>query len=252
MIFRACVGSYPVERVGYGELLFHGAQALEAMNERVPAHRGAAIALAHAAAADPEPAWKGPAKSLLEILVMYNIHYSLLPRWRGATPVEAAILAGDVETGVVIQKIVHELDAGPIVAVEKTEIGADETGVALRSRLNYIAKKLLVRILPEILAGNMKLVEQDKTRATFCGKISKEDGLLDFSDGGELNYRKFRAYFGWPGVCTFFERSGKRIRTIIVKAHKDGAQFVIDIVKPEGKGEMPYEDFVRSGAKVAR
>ncbi len=191
-------------------------------------------------------------KSLLEILVMYNIHYSLLPRWRGATPVEAAILAGDVETGVVIQKIVHELDAGPIVAVEKTEIGADETGVALRSRLNYIAKKLLVRILPEILAGNMKLVEQDKTRATFCGKISKEDGLLDFSDGGELNYRKFRAYFGWPGVCTFFERSGKRIRTIIVKAHKDGAQFVIDIVKPEGKGEMPYEDFVRSGAKVAR
>ena len=188
-------------------------------------------------------------QTALDMMPMYNIHYSLLPRWRGATPVEAAILAGDTETGVAIQQIVYELDAGPIVALEKTIIGADETGIALRTRLNGIAKKLLVRILPEIIAGGMKLVEQDKTSATFCGKISKEDGLLDLSDGGETNYRKFRAYFGWPGVYTFLERNGKKIRTIIVKAHMDGERFVIDTVKPEGKGEMPYADFVRSGAK---
>ena len=195
-------------------------------------------------------------QSVLDLMPMYNIHYSLLPRWRGATPVESAILAGDTETGVAIQKIVHELDAGPLVAVEKTKIGSDETGIALRARLNGIAKELLVAAMPKIISGDMKLVEQDKTLATFCGKISKEDGLVDLSDNGEINYRKFRAYFGWPGVYTFFERTGKVIRTIITKAHLDppsanwrsGGKFTIEAVKPEGKGEMPYTDFVRSGA----
>lgn len=192
-------------------------------------------------------------RTLLEFLLMYNIHYSLLPRWRGATPVEAAILAGDEETGVTLQQIVYELDAGPLIVVEKTHIGADETAPELRTRLNGIAKKMLVKVLPEIIAGNMKPVEQDKTAATFCGKISKEDGLISLNDDGEINYRKFRAYFGWPGSYTFFERGGKKIRTIIVKAHLDppagGEKCIIDTVKPEGKGEMLYTDFVRSGAR---
>ena len=143
----------------------------------------------------------------------------------------------------------YELDAGPLVAVEKAHIGKDETGLELRARLNGIAKKLLVQIMPELIAGTAKLTEQDKTLATFCGKIAKEDGLINLSGDGELNYRKFRAYFGWPGIFTYFDRSGKRIRTIITKAHLDGEKFVIDSVKPEGKGEMPFADFVRSGAK---
>jgi methionyl-tRNA formyltransferase len=188
-------------------------------------------------------------QSLLDIAPMYNIHYSLLPRWRGATPVESAILAGDTETGVAIQKIVYELDAGPLATLEKTPIGADETGPTLCSRLNGIAKELLVQIFPQLLDGEVKLAEQDATHATFCGKISKEDGLVDLSDDGIINYRKFRAYFGWPGIYTFFERNGKRIRTIISKAHMEGSKFVIDSVKPEGKGEMPYADFARSGAR---
>ncbi len=188
-------------------------------------------------------------QALLDLMPMYNIHYSLLPRWRGATPVESAILAGDSETGVAIQKIVYELDAGPLVAVEKTLIGADETGPALRTRLNGIAKELLVRIFSDLLSNAVKLSEQDKTTATFCGKISKEDGLLSLSDEGIENYRKFRAYFGWPGTYTFFERGGKKIRTIITQAHIEGKTFVTDFVKPEGKGEMPYADFLRSGAK---
>ena len=207
-------------------------------------------------------------QSVLDLMPMYNIHYSLLPRWRGATPVESAILAGDMETGVSIQKIVYELDAGPLVALQKTKIDTNETGQALRRRLNGIAKDLLIKTMPDLLTGNMKLVEQDKTHATFCGKITKKDGHIDLSDDGELNYRKFRAYFGWPGVYTFFERSGlnhakdavgqtdlpgksvlgKKIRTIITKAHLEGQKFIIDTVKPEGKGEMPYADFVRSGA----
>lgn len=187
-------------------------------------------------------------QALLDTMPMYNIHYSLLPRWRGATPVESAILAGDSETGVAIQKIVHRLDAGPVVALKKTNIDADETAPALRARLNAIAKKLLVNIFPDVASGSVQRVEQDETAATFCGKITKEDGLINFAEEGAINYRKFRAYFGWPGIYTFFERSGKRIRTIIVKTHLEGTKFVIDTVKPEGKGEMPYADFVRSGA----
>ena len=188
-------------------------------------------------------------QALLDIAPMYNIHYSLLPRWRGATPVESAILAGDTETGVAIQQIVYQLDAGPLVAIEKTPIGADETTPVLRSRLNGIAKELLVKFFPKLLDATPELTEQDASAATSSGKMSKEDGLIDLADDGVENYRKFRAYFGWPGIYTFFERGGKKIRTIITKAHMDGKKFVIDTVKPEGKGEMPYEDFVRSGAK---
>jgi len=188
-------------------------------------------------------------QALLDVAPMYNIHYSLLPRWRGATPVESTILAGDAETGVAIQRIVFKLDAGPLVAVEKTAIGDDETAPDLRARLNTIAAQKLVEIFPSLSARDVELQEQDETAATHCGKISKEDGLVDLSDDGIQNYRKFRAYFGWPGVYTFFERGGKRIRTIITKCHMEGSKLVIDSVKPEGKGEMPYADFVRSGVK---
>lgn len=187
-------------------------------------------------------------RELLDTMPMYNIHYSLLPRWRGATPVESAILAGDTETGVSIQKIVFDLDAGPLVAVEKTNVGANETAPQLRARLNAIAARKLVEIFPQLVTGNLRLEEQDASKATFCGKISKEDGYVDVSGEGIVNYRKFRAYFGWPGIYTFFERNSKPIRTIITNAHMDGLRFVIDTVKPEGKGEIPYQDFLRSGA----
>jgi len=188
-------------------------------------------------------------QALLDISPMYNIHYSLLPRWRGATPVESAILAGDDETGVAIQRIVHKLDAGPIIAMEKTPIDPDETAPMLRSRLNDIAKKLLIHTMPEIASGTPRIFEQDESIATSCGKMSKEDGLVDLSDNGVEIYRKFRAYSGWPGIYTYFERGGKRLRTIINGAHLEGSKFIIDTVKPEGKGMMPYQDFLRSGAK---
>ena len=188
-------------------------------------------------------------QALLDVAPMYNIHYSLLPRWRGATPVESAILAGDTETGVAIQKIVYELDAGSLVALEKREIGGFYAAPAVGARLNGIAKKLLVGIMSRLASGDIELTEQNSADATFCGKISKEDGLIDLAGNAGENYRKFRAYFGWPGIYTFFERNRKRIRTIITAAHLEGTKFVIDTVKPEGKSEMPYADFLRSGAK---
>jgi len=128
-------------------------------------------------------------QALLDILPMYNIHYSLLPRWRGATPVESAILAGDTETGVSIQKIVLTLDAGPVVASEKTEIEADEVAPALRARLNAIAARLLVTVMPSLLSGDLRLKDQDESQVTTCGKIVKEDGHVYLSDDGSELYR---------------------------------------------------------------
>jgi len=182
---------------------------------------------------------------------MYNIHYSLLPRWRGATPVESAILAGDSETGVAIQRMVFKLDAGPVVALEKTAIGNDETTLELRGRLNSMASRMLITLMPAILVGTAPAHEQDETQMTHAGKMSKEDGLLDLADDGIVNYRKFRAYIGWPGTYAYFERGGKKVRGIIVKAHLESSKFVIDTIKPEGKGAMPYGDFLRSGASPA-
>jgi methionyl-tRNA formyltransferase len=188
-------------------------------------------------------------QALLDVAPMYNIHYSLLPRWRGATPVESAILAGDTETGVAIQRMVYELDAGPIVALEKTPIEPDETAPALRLRLNGIGKRLLVDIFPSLADGTAQAEEQKASQATHANRMTKVDGLLNLNDDGTLNYRKFRAFFGWPGTYTFFERNGRKIRCIITLAHLDGSKFLIDRIKPEGKGEMPYAVFVQSGAK---
>lgn len=188
-------------------------------------------------------------QSLLDIAPIYNIHYSLLPRWRGATPVESAILAGDSETGVAIQRIVYKLDAGAIVAMERTSIGERETTPELRSRLNTIAAKSLVALMPRLADNSVEAIEQDESLATHCGKMSKEDGAISLSDVGIENYRKFRAYVPWPGIYTFFERNGKTIRTIITKCHMEGSKFVVDAMKPEGKGEMPYKDFLQSGAQ---
>lgn len=181
-------------------------------------------------------------------LGMFNIHYSLLPRWRGATPVESAILSGDSETGVAIQRMVFALDAGPIAALEKTPIAAEETAPALRSRLNAIAKASLVRILPSIAAGTVDLTEQDDSQATRCGKMIKEDGDITHDDDTTRS-RKYRAYFAWPGTYFFSERAGKSMRVKVKEASINSGRFTPHVVVPEGKGPMPYTDFLRSGAK---
>lgn len=180
---------------------------------------------------------------------MFNIHYSLLPRWRGATPVESAIRAGDHETGVTIQKIIRELDAGPVVGERRTKIGDTESAPELRSRLNGLAQELLVETMPALMEGSVSFIEQDESEATFCGKITKDDGLLDLDGDAAENYRKFRAHRGWPGSFVFFVRNGKKLRGIVTDARLENGKFVIRTIKPEGKGEIPYADFVRSGAR---
>mgnify|MGYP001607799193 FL=1 len=175
----------------------------------------------------------------------FNIHYSLLPKYRGATPVESAILNGDKETGVAIQKMVFKLDAGAIVAEEKVAIYDGETASALRTRLNDIAKKLLVETIKKIILGMASYREQNHEKATYCKKIKKEDGLIDLAGDPEENYRKYLAYCGWPGIYFFTEKKGKKIRVIIKKAEFTGGKFKIKRVLPEGGREIEYESFLQ-------
>jgi len=169
-----------------------------------------------------------------------NIHYSLLPKWRGASPVEAAILHGDQETGVSIQKMVFKLDAGPVIAEEKIAILPTETTQVLRARLIELGGALLSKILPDFIKGTLPLREQNEALATRSGKIKKEDGLIDpKSDDPGVLWNKYRAYFGWPGLY-FFDSEGKRIK--ITEAVFEHDRFVIKKVIPEGKKEMSWSN----------
>jgi methionyl-tRNA formyltransferase len=168
-----------------------------------------------------------------------NIHYSLLPKYRGASPVEAAILNGDTETGISIQKMKFKLDSGPIIAQEKVNILPTEKTSELRSRLIKIGGELLVKILPDLMNGKIKEIEQNENEATLSKKIKKEDGLINLNDDAIKNYNKFRAYATWPR--TFFFRDGKRI--IITDAILENNQFIIKKVLPEGKKEIKWEEF---------
>lgn len=166
-----------------------------------------------------------------------NIHYSLLPKYRGASPVESAILAGDGETGISIQKMEFKMDAGPIIAQEKIEILPDEKASELRTRLIKIGGDLLVKILPGFIEGKITLIKQDETEATYCRKIKKEDGLINIDDDPIKNYNKFRAYATWPR--TFFFKENKRI--IITDAKLENNQFKILKIIPEGGKETEYK-----------
>lgn len=179
---------------------------------------------------------------------MINVHYSLLPKYRGATPVESAILNGDTETGVVIQKMVYELDAGDVIEEEKTAIRENETAPELRNRLNEVAKKMLIKAVERMLAETAITRAQNGAEATFTKRIKKEDGLIDPAGDAVENDGKFRAYYGWPGSYFFTEKNGKKIRVIIKDAKLENGIFEIKKVVPEGKKEMSYKDFL-SGYK---
>jgi len=178
-------------------------------------------------------------------LGILNIHYSLLPKYRGASPVEAALLNGDATTSVSIQRMVPELDAGDVLVQEETAIGETETIRELRPRLVTLGANLLADMLPRFEKGDMEGVAQDASLATFAKKIRKEEGELSIPGDDLLNWRKYRAYAEGPGTYFFYERNGARIRVKIVTARFKDGRFIPDRVIPEGKKEMAFADFIR-------
>jgi methionyl-tRNA formyltransferase len=139
-----------------------------------------------------------------------NVHASLLPRWRGAAPIQQAILNGDTETGVCLMQMDPGLDTGPVYASAAIGIEAEETAGGLHDRLAALGASLLVATLPDILAGKLEPAEQDEAQATYAGKIRKEDAHIDWSLPAAVLHRKIRAYNPVPGA--WFELAGERIK----------------------------------------
>lgn len=172
-----------------------------------------------------------------------NVHYSLLPKYRGASPVEAALLHGETFTGVTIQKMVYELDAGDSIATREVSIDPTETTRELRPRLVSVGAELLADVLPDYLAGNLSPVPQDHALATRSGKIRKEEGELDLNGSALENWNKYRAYAESPGTYFFMDKNGTRMRVKIVTALFENNVFTPRRVVPEGKREMDFSDF---------
>ena len=126
----------------------------------------------------------------------FNVHASILPKYRGAAPIQRAIESGEIETGVTIMRVNEELDHGPILAIEKTAIGPDEHAPSLSNRLSKLGADLLLRTL----AGDMRETPQDHSRATLAPKIEKSEGEIRWSDSAGAIYNKYRAFDPWPGV----------------------------------------------------
>lgn len=189
----------------------------------------------------PEPLIKMPNLGTI------NIHYSLLPKYRGASPLEACLLSGDEETGISIQQMEYKLDSGPILREEKIDIGINDTKGELRDTLIDLGANVLCDILPQIINKEIIAKPQNESLASFCTKIKKEDGEIDIVDGNPReNWNKYRAYNGWPGTFFFIEKNKKKIRIKIKHASYRDNTFIINRVTPEGKKETSYDEFKRS------
>jgi len=133
-----------------------------------------------------------------------NVHASLLPRWRGAAPIQAAILHGDEQTGVTIMRMDAGIDTGPIIHQRATTIHPDETAGELSDRLASLGAELLVNTLPAYLDGELLAHPQDETQASYAPPLTKKDGLLDFNRPADALARQVRAFQPWPGAYTYW------------------------------------------------
>jgi len=135
---------------------------------------------------------------------IYNLHASLLPHLRGASPIETAVATGEIETGVTLMGIVAEMDAGPIFGVERISIEELDTGRSVREKLATACVPLLSTHLDALVSGTIQGVEQVHAEATYCRILVKQDGQLDFSQAAHLLARRIQGLSPWPGCYTYF------------------------------------------------
>ena len=149
-----------------------------------------------------------------------NVHASLLPKYRGAAPINWAIINGDTETGISIITVAQRMDAGDILAQCRTEIDGEESAGQLHDRLAKLASPLLVTTIDQIAVGKAKYAKQDDSKATRAPKLQKTDGFLDFAEQAELLRRKMLGLWLWPGVSALYksQKSGRVERVIFAKA----------------------------------
>jgi methionyl-tRNA formyltransferase len=194
-----------------------------------------------------------------------NVHASLLPRGRGAAPIQAAILNGDSETGVTIMQMDKGVDTGALINQRTVKIEDDDTADSLSEKLSHLGAELLLETLPRYLSGELIPMPQDESKATYAPMLKKEDGLLDFAKPIEELARRVRAFNPWPGA--YFEWDGGILK--VHRAHTEtenasegqrlvyrnqpavgarGGILILDEVQPAGKKSMSGQAFL-SGAR---
>ena len=149
-----------------------------------------------------------------------NVHASLLPKYRGAAPINWAIINGDTETGISIITVAERMDAGDILAQCRAEIDGEESADELHDRLAKLASPLLVTTIDQVAAGTAKYAKQDEAIATRAPKLKKADGFINFNEPAQLLHRKILGLWPWPGVSALYQsqQSGRMERVIIAKA----------------------------------
>jgi methionyl-tRNA formyltransferase len=192
-----------------------------------------------------------------------NVHASLLPRWRGAAPIQAAILHGDAETGITIMQMDPGLDTGPILSQRSMPIAPDDTAGSLSEKLADLGGELLTETLRGYLTGRLVPVPQNDAKSTYAPMLRKADGELDPAQPAELLARQVRAYHPWPGSYLPTPAGPLKVLAahtaggIGAKASERGIEeelpalatadgwLLLDEVQPPGKRPMSGADFLR-------
>jgi len=142
-----------------------------------------------------------------------NVHASLLPKFRGASPVQGAILEGEKETGITLIRMNEKMDEGDILIQKKIAIKEDNTAQSLSGKLGRLGSEMIIELIPDWISGKIKPAKQDDRKATYCRVIKRDSGKIDWEESAEKIYRKWKAYQPWPGVFTFF-REGERMKQL--------------------------------------
>ena len=194
-------------------------------------------------------------REVLEIprLACLNLHASLLPRWRGAAPIQAAIAAGDSETGITVMYMAEGLDTGDILLQRSVEILPNDTGGSLHDRLAQIAPEALLESLQLVAAANAPRIPQDNAFATYAPKLKREHGQIDWSESAEAIERKVRAYNPWPGA--FMKVDGQNLKVFsasVVDLNGEPGEILRsdkDLIIATGKGALSFTEVQLEGKR---
>lgn len=188
----------------------------------------------------------------------FNIHASLLPRWRGAAPIQRAIMAGDPATGVMIMRMEEGLDTGPVCLGEQVAIGADETAGELHDRLSQLGASLIIRAMSALERGNLDATPQSKEGVTYAAKIDKAEARIDFSQTAAAVHNLVRGLSPFPGA--YFEasladgRSAERVKVLRTEVVQGSGQpgVVLDdgLTIACGVGAVRLSELQRAGKKA--
>jgi methionyl-tRNA formyltransferase len=214
-------------------------------------------------------------KEILKIPVFgcLNVHPSLLPKYRGCSPIQTAILKGDKKTGVTIFLMAEKIDQGKIISQKEIKISSNDDYLSLEKKLAKLGSDLLVKTIPKWIKGEIKAKKQTEEKSSYAPPLRKEDGRIDWSKKAEEIERKVRAFRPWPGAFTFWSKSDKKIRLKILSSKveekniesqpgqtKEGENgllvqcqdkpLLIERMQAEGKPAMSSSDFLKGNPDI--